>query len=612
MGHASGGDDMFKRRDFIKAGAAAGAGLVMAGKWRFAHAQGPLLDPFLQPKFVNPLPNPLAPGFIFNPASANHYEIGAYEFEQNLGLVDPVLGVPLAPAKVWGYGTVTQQATYPGRTIVARRGTPITVKWTNHLPGGHFLPVDTTLHWASHTNGDEVDITSEVPIVTHVHGGHSESASDGLPEFWFTQGFAKKGPSWVKEAYSYSNDQPAANIWYHDHALGITRLNVYAGLAGFYIIRDPVGSGDDGTATNGYGLPVYPYEVPIVIQDRLFTAAGQLHYPSTDPMLPLGAPDPSALPEFFGNVILVNGQAWPKLNVEPRVYRLRLLNGSDSRFYNLWVNAGGADMMNPGGSGPPVYVIGNDSGLLPAPVQVTRLVIGPGERYDILLDLRGWGGQTVIMRNNARSPFPRGATPNPRTEGQIMAFVVGTTVTDTTNNSIPASLASVPRLTTSNAPRSLILFEGTDSYGRLQPMLGTLAGGTYLWDAPTTEEPVFNATEVWEVYNATADAHPIHLHLVKFQIVGRQKYTATVTPKELTAHDGSTSIGGTLSAVRLRGSVAPAGGYEAGWKDTAIMYPGEVTRVIAKFDRPGEYVWHCHILSHEDHEMMRRFEVVPS
>lgn len=600
---------MFKRRDFIKATAAAGAGIALGGRWRLARAQGTLLDPFLQPRFINPLPNPLDSGFIFQQASSGHYEIGVYEFAQSLGLVDPVLGTPLPKAKLWGYGASGQLPTYPGRTLVVRKDTPVTVRWTNDLPGGHFLPVDTSLHWASHTDGQHVDIAKEVPLVTHVHGGHTESPSDGLPEFWFTKGFSKKGPDWVKETYSYDNDQPAATLWYHDHALGITRLNVYAGLAGFYILRDPAGGGDDGTATNGYGLPHHPFEVPIVIQDRMFTAEGQLHYPATDPMLPTGSPTPSALPEFFGNIILVNGQAWPFLNVEPRLYRLRLLNGSDSRFYNLWINSGGADMMRPDGNGPRIYVIGDDDGLLPAPVAVDQLVIGPGERYDVLVDFKGWENQALVMRNNARAPFPMGATPNPRAEGQIMAFVVGDTVSDTRNNTLPGSLASVPVLSTSKSPRQLILFEGSDSYGRIMPMLGTLGGGTYLWIDSTTETPKKNATEVWEIYNATVDAHPIHLHLVKFQILGRQRYTATITPKEMTDHNGDTVLGGTLSAVKLRGKPKAAGAYEAGWKDTAIMYPGEVTRVIAKFDRSGEYVWHCHILSHEDHEMMRRFVV---
>jgi spore coat protein A len=233
---------------------------------------------------------------------------------------------------VWGYGTATQSPTYPGRTIETTVNTPITVRWTNNLlddfgqPLPHLLPVDTSLHWAQPNNYPY----SGVPVVTHLHGGHSESASDGLPEFWFTPGFAETGPQWVKETYSYENDQRAATLWYHDHALGITRLNVYAGMAGFYLLRD---GQDTGLPDNSLGLPAGKYEVPVVIQDRMFTEDGQLYYPS-EPEVE-GAPAPSVLPEFFGDHILVNGQAWPVLDVEPTVYRFRLLNGSDSRFYNF-------------------------------------------------------------------------------------------------------------------------------------------------------------------------------------------------------------------------------------------------------------------------------------
>ena len=299
-----------------------------------------LLDPLTQPKFVNPLPNPLDPSFIFQPTEpgGTHYEIGVYQFPQNLGLVDPVTQQPLSTT-VWGYGTSTQPPTYPGRTIEATKDVPITVRWTNNLvdefnqPLPHLLPVDTSVHWAG---THEAEPLNGVPIVTHLHGGHTESASDGLPEYWFTPGFAQTGPGWVKETYSYDNDQRAATLWYHDHALGITRLNVYAGMAGYYILRD---ERDTGLADNPIGLPAGKYEVPIVIQDRMFTADGQLYYPS-EPEVE-GAPDPSVLPEFFGDHILVNGQAWPVMDVEPTVYRLRMLNGSDSRFYNLRHRASG-------------------------------------------------------------------------------------------------------------------------------------------------------------------------------------------------------------------------------------------------------------------------------
>jgi spore coat protein A len=238
-----------------------------------------LLDPLTQPKFVNPLPNPLDPSFIFQPTEpgGTHYEIGVFQFSQNLGLVDPVTNQPLSTT-VWGYGTSTQPPTYPGRTIQATTNQPITVRWTNNLvdefnqPLPHLLPVDTSVHWAG-----THDPLNGVPIVTHLHGGHTESASDGLPEYWFTPGFSQTGPGWVKETYSYDNDQQAATLWYHDHALGITRLNVYAGMAGYYLLRD---ERDTGKPDNPLGLPAGQYEVPVVIQDRMFTADGQLYYPS--------------------------------------------------------------------------------------------------------------------------------------------------------------------------------------------------------------------------------------------------------------------------------------------------------------------------------------------
>lgn len=602
---------MVSRRRFLRYGTLTGLGLMAActpqspnnqGHMRHMAAvpTGNLLDPLRHPKFIQPVPNPLDPSFKFVPnpgidgqGQPFDYQVGAYQFSQNL------LGPGFPNTIVWGYGQTTQTATYPGRSFEVQRDQRIRVRWTNFLSGSHLLPVDTTLHWAfGHgAHGGHSIEQHGVPIVTHLHGGHSEARSDGLPDDWFTPGFGMKGPEWTKETYIYDNDQPAANIWYHDHALGITRLNVYAGLAGLYFVRDSL---DTGKPDNPLGLPAFPYEIPLVIQDRFFDTNGQLFYPS-DFALAMVQPGfapfpggPSALPEFFGNFILVNGKTWPFLNVEPRKYRLRLLNGSDSRFYNLRIT-----------NDPPMWVIGNDGGLLNAPVPVNQLTIGPGERYDIIVDFAGFRGQSLIMRNNARSPFPKGVSVEPRTEGQVMQFRVGSSVSRTQDNGLPASLGVVSPLPASSRTRQLLLFEGTDQYGRLQPMLGEAASGTYLWDDPTTEKPALNTVETWEIFNATADAHPIHLHLVNFQLLNRQAYKATIIPKV-----NGTSIGGSLTNIRLNGGAKPPAAYEAGWKDTAIMYPGEVTRIVAKFDRPGVYVWHCHILSHEDHEMMRRFEVV--
>ncbi len=584
----------------------------LSGQSTFLYAQV-LLDPMTQPKFVNPLPNALDPSFVYTEASTNHYEIEMKQTTQWLGLVDPVSGAHLITT-IYGYGNAantSQSPTFPGRTFEVQKNQQITVQWYNHLPSsGHLFPIDTTIHWAYTLPGYGASYlnTYGPPVVPHLHGGHTESESDGLPEQWWAPNEAVTGPHFVKSEYTYDNDQQAATLWYHDHGLGITRLNVYAGLAGFYLLRDDQ---DTGLDDNPLGLPAFPYEVPLVIQDRMFTSDGQLYYPSADPALPPGTPNPTALPEFFGDFILVNGVAWPVMQVEPRKYRLRILNGSDSRFYDMFLS-----------NGQPFLMIGTDDALLNTPVTQTHLLIGPGERYDVIVDFAGFQGQTIVVKNRARSPYPKGATVNPHTAGQIMAFKVSLPMSSTESTLATNLNSAFNPLVQTGATRKLMLFEATDSYGRLQPMLGVvgettnkdgyIVNGTLTWDDAITELPKLNDTEVWEIYNATEDAHPIHLHLVAYQLINRQKFTAAVTTKPNINHDGSESTGGILSNIKLKGQPKGPEPYELGWKDTGIMYPGEVTRIITTFDRLGRYVWHCHILSHEDHEMMRPFEVVAS
>jgi spore coat protein A len=617
--------------------------LLLAFVPTFAIAQPALLDPANQPKFVNDVPDALAPGFIYQPTDAggyDYYEIGMYQVEQPLGLIDPVTGAPLM-TKVWGYGTGPgfPNATYPGRTFIVQKDRQVRVKWSNNLtvdgsPGGavlpHLLPVDESLHWAYALPGYEMNNLARdgVPVVPHVHGGHTEWQSDGNPEFWFAPGNRVVGPRYVKETYVYDNDQQAGTIWYHDHGLGITRLNVYAGLAGFFIIRDEF---DTGYADNPVGLPVHPYEQLLVIQDHMFTEDGQHFYPAFpgDPLYDdfidpgYTGPLPTALAEFFGDFILVNGAPWPKMEVEPRVYRLRLLNGSDSRVYKLWLAEGA--------NGPMFSVIGNDNGLLYQPVVMDKLVIAPGERYDVMVDFSGYAGKQIVMKNNARGPFPAGDVVDPATAGQIMAFNVGTTVNDDTNNAIPAFLRDAP-ITPDDIlagdqvanTRKLALYEGMDNFGRLQPLLGTaepvvdvtggIQDGSLIWDeckAPITENPGLDDVEIWEVYNTTGDAHPFHVHLVSFQILDRQKFKSDIIEKDVIQHDGTVGLGFRMENTKKVGKSKGPDDFEAGWKDTAVMYPGEVTRIIARFDRPGRYVYHCHILSHEDHEMMRPYHVGP-
>jgi spore coat protein A len=584
------------RTRFLQYGVAGGALLAYPTRIGSAAAQGPLLDALAQPRFVNLLPNALAPGFAFQPESTNpdgtlHYEIEMAAFSQSVGLAG------VGPASLWGYGSAAtgQLPTFPGRTFHVRKDVPITVRFKNALVDGfglpitrHLLPVDTSVHWAFSHLDDGIDELG-VPVVTHLHGGHTESVSDGLPEFWFTPGFATTGPQWVKETLTYGNDQEAGTLWYHDHALGITRLNVYAGLAGFYILRDEF---DTGLTDNPIGLPAGDQEVAFVIQDRMFTADGQLHYPA-DPQTRT-SPEPSVQPEFFGDVILVNGQAWPKLDVQRRKYRLRILNGSDSRFYSLRFNRNGAKPLT-------VWAIGTDGGLLAAPVELKgALVIAPGERQDVIVDFAEAGpGERVVVTNNAPTPFPFGDPVAPPAN-QIMAFDV--------SGELPPGFVDLPLPTvlrdggafTVGEPvrtRELLLFEGSDDDGRIFALLGTAADGHREWDDPVTESVPLGDVEEWVVYNTTPDAHPIHIHLPQFEVLWRAPFKATQNRKT-----------GALRGIRL-GAKVPAPAWERGPKDTAQMLPGEATALRARFDRPGEYVWHCHILSHEDQEMMRRYAI---
>lgn len=594
-----------------------------------------LLDAGTHPKYVNPLPLPAR----IDATMGGKWDIEMRETTQWLGLYAPDM-TPLMTT-VWGYGEPDDiegglPVTYPGPTFVTYEDVPIDVFWKNKLPrypkydfpdGGmfpgrgpntfglaHLIAVDPTVHIAHPEKGG-------IPTVAHLHGGHTESASDGIPEAWFTQGFQETGPQFVKRIYHYDNDQEAATLWYHDHALGITRLNVYAGLAGFYLLRD-----DNETMLVDDGvLPAGPYEIEVVIQDRMFTSDGELYLPSDNPEIEPGfdpLPDASSIiAEFFGDFILVNGVAWPMLEVEPRKYRFRLLNGSDSRFYVLEFHD--AEM---GGAAQEFYQIGTDNGLLETPVELTRLLIAPGERADLVVD---FDGQTELYLRNFGPDDPfKGFNPDgtiadgeggvapaadPQTTGQVMKFAVSQpldeNVPDATVGMGTNLRPGIMPLTQTGATRQLALFEGLDSYGRLMPLLGTIDEGSLAWFAPITENPMINDVEVWEVYNATEDAHPIHIHLVSFQILSRESFDGYVTEKDQPMHDGSTGVGGVLTVTGLGGDARGPEPNEDGWKDTAVMLPGEVTRVIARYDRPGRYVWHCHILSHEDHEMMRPFYV---
>jgi len=476
------------------------------------------------------------------------------------------------------------QRLLPGPTFDVQRGQPISIKWTNRLPAKHFLPIDYTIHGSDES-------MPEVRTVVHVHGAQVMPESDGYPDSWFTSD-GKNGPVIGTNPGYYPNDQAATTLWYHDHALGITRLNIYAGLAGFYLIRDEQ---EDALA-----LPSGPYEIPLMIQDRKFGTDGSLLYPPA----PNGT-HPAWMQEFFGDSICVNGIATPYLEVEPRKYRFRIVNGSNARFYHLTLVPADANGKRNGklADAPPFHQIGTDGGLLPAPVQLHYLIVSPGERFDIVIDFSEHKGENLALLNDAPAPYARGGEIVPT---DVMLFKVTRPLVNKNTSSLPDTLASWTPLNPALAVRERVLgLTEMDRPSDGYTMIGLL--GQKHWDDPITEDPKAGTMEIWTLANATGDVHPIHLHLVQFQVLNRQPFDARTFA--------------TTGQLQYTGRpMAPESNERPAWKDTIKTYSGYVTRVIAKFDlpagtqaKPGDefrYVWHCHVLEHEDNEMMRPYKIV--
>jgi spore coat protein A len=558
------------RRELLRLSAAFGVGALFSRPRKAAAQSSPALTPFVDRLRIPPV----APS-------------GAVVTVRMLPLTQK-LHRDLPPTSLWGY-----DGQYVGPTFEARSGRPRSVRWVNELPSTHLFPIDHTLHGAEPSVPD-------VRTVVHLHGAKVLPDSDGHPEAWSTTNFAVTGPTWSRRTFQYPNDQAATALWYHDHALGVTRLNVYAGLAGFYLIRDAT---EDALA-----IPKAPYEIPLLFQDRIFNADGSLSYPVQDPGVRPPIP-PVWIPEFFGDTALVNGTVWPFLEVEPRKYRFRMLNACNARFLRLTLVDGGDDA-------EPLdfHQIGADQGFLPAPVRLGDLFIGPAERFDVVVDFTGKLGRSFVLRNDAPAPFPGGGEVDlPR----LMQFRVTRPLSDQPDPPLPAALAPVELLRPEDAERTrrLLLAEVDDpSTGDpIVGLLGTAEAGGLAWSAPVTEDPRAGAIEVWELLNSTTDAHPIHVHLVRFQVLDRQKFDLN-------------EFLSTGRLVFLGPPEAPAPNERPAWKDVVTVLPGDpdngvgsLTRIIQKFElparptaRPGHalpYVWHCHILEHEDNDMMRPFVV---
>jgi len=501
-------------------------------------------------KFVDSLPLLKTIKPLRKDENEDYYEVRMEEFTQKLHR-------DLRPTRLWGYN-----GQYPGPLFEVNRGEPIHVEWINELPHEHFLPVDKSIH--------DLAELPEVRTVTHLHGSETEPASDGQPEAWYTRGYEETGPTFKQKVYTYPNHQRGATLWYHDHAMGLTRLNVYAGLAGMYIIRDQ--------KDQRLNIPKEDYEIPLIIQDRSFNRDGSLFYPNQPADPTEGLPDPSIVPFFLGDTILVNGKVWPYLEVEPRKYRFRILNASNTRGYNLYLD-----------SEQPLYQIGSDGGLMQKTVVMEKITMEPAERADLIIDFSKYEGQTLTLKNDLGPD----ADPKDKTD-DIMQFRVTKELAAKDTTIIPRHLSRIPSLKQNHitAIRNLKLTGTTDEYERPLLLLNNKS-----WMDPTTEKPRLGTTEMWSLINVTDFSHPIHIHLIQFQIVDRQPFDL-----ELYNETGE---------IRYTGSALPPEPNERGWKDVVSAPSAQITRVIARFaPYTGDYVWHCHILEHEDYDMMRPFTVI--
>ncbi|KAL2609728.1 hypothetical protein R1flu_028301 [Riccia fluitans] len=542
-------------------------------------------SPKLTP-YIDPLPIPKKID-----VSVGKHVIGAYRITQKLHS-------HLPPTTLYAYGTSQKTATYPGPTLEAIRNKPAHIRWENHIHDAEtFLITDRSIHWANPKRGG-------VPIVTHLHGGELESAYDGHPEAWFTAS-GEKGKKFVTQNYTYPNSQPATLLWYHDHTVGITRNNVLAGLAGLYILRSP--------SEDPKHLPSGDYEIPLVIQDKQFWANGSINFPDVGDS---PANHPNWCPEYFGDTILVNGKVWPYLNVYPAKYRFRMLNGANARFFNLTLSEPSLKFIQ----------IGTDGGFLPFSLTRPYLLIGPAYRLDLIIDFSKIApGTKIYLNNSASAPFPAGDDAFVPRISSVLEFRVlrKPSKLRIPFTSVPKSFVPVPRPyynLKKNVHRRLTLTEADDLDGN--PLFSLLDNRR--WEDPVTEKPKLGSVEVWDIINLTPDAHPIHLHLIQFLLLQQQEFNQTLYELEDVNGGAGCSLSQSFGHPKSCFIEAPRGPSheQVGWKDTVIVYPSTVTRLWTKwttregkpfsFDAtsgPG-YVWHCHILDHEDNDMMRPLKVV--
>jgi len=504
----------------------------------------------------------------------------------------------IPPTALWLYNGSIRPS-----LIKATRYRPVQIRWVNKLPRKHLLAayIDHSL------DGAQKYITPDVRNAVHLHGGEQASDSDGGPLDWFTPG------QYVD--YYYPNEQQPTALFWHDHAVAITRLNVYAGLSGgVYIIKDKA-------LEKNLRLPKGEYEVPLVISDKTYATDGSIIYPHHEPGVPF--PDDQWASHFLGLMILVNNAVWPYMNVKRAKYRFRIVSGSDTRTYALKLYHAD-DLTKPG---PPFVQIGTDGGYLPHPIVLEQdLLLMSGERADVIVDFSKYPtGTQFIMTSSANNPYPNGSPPN-ENNGRIMKFIVG---------DFPAECE---KLTKIKVPENLFKRLSTCEVSTVRQLTLSVAGspmmpsGLFLnnlmYSMPVTERPYIYTTEIWEIINLTAGAHPIHLHLIQFQLLNRQAYNVDAYKLALAAANPDTMPGHGIDhpvdvTPFLSGDpIVPTNqSSEYGWKDVIRANGNTITRIIVRFSPQddnaqfpfdatvGSYTWHCHILSHEDNDMMRPYRL---
>ena len=479
-------------------------------------------------------------------------------------------------SQVFAFGESENTATIPGPTIEALQGVDTYVTWQNHLPPKHILPWDPSIPTAVPRS------KMGVPTVVHLHGGIHEPQSDGNANSWFTAGFKEKGPTWTKMTYHYPNQQQPGNLWYHDHSMGLTRVNLLAGLLGSYIIRDhPI--------EDPLGLPCgNEFDRPLIVFDRDFRIDGSIYLNSTgnNPSI-----HPQWQPEYFGDVIIVNGKAWPKMTVRRRKYRFRIINASNARFFNFFFT-----------NGLEFVHVASDSAYLEKPVKTNTILLGPSEITDIIVDFSKSKSNFAILANDAVYPYPSGNPVN-EVNSKVMKFFIRPN-REVDMSQIPNTLIKYPTgdLSSVTQTRYITMYEYTSANDEPTQLLLNAKP----FEAPATETPKVGSTEVWYVINLTGDNHPLHIHLGLFKVLDQTELVNLEEFKKC-MEEKNDAIKCHMDKY-ARGKKVEVAEHEKGWKNVYKITPGFVTRILVRFSyihinapyafdataEPG-YVYHCHV-----------------